>query len=299
MARHLRSLFDLTRDEVEGLVKRAFNLKLLRRKGVFPDHLRNKKIALIFEKPSTRTRASFEVGIVELGGYPLYIDATTTQISRGEPIKDVARVMSRYVDGIVFRTFGQERIEEMCQFSSVPVVNALSDKFHPCQILADLLTIYENFGDLKRKVYYMGDGNNVANSWVAISSRAPVEVVICCPKGFEPDQDVVERALKEGGNVKITNNPLEFIEGAHVIYTDVWVSMGKEGGEEVKKIFEPYRVDERVMEKAKGAIFLHCLPAHRGEEVTEGVIEGERSKVFDQAENRLHTQKAIMIELLS
>ncbi len=300
MKRDLKSLFDLSGKEIKDIIERAINLKKLRGK-VNLQHLSQKKIALLFEKPSTRTRISFEVGIYELGGIPLYIDAATTQISRGEPIKDVARVLSRYVDGIVFRTFGQERLEELCKYSSVPIINALSDLFHPCQILADLMTIREHFGSMENKVVcYIGDGNNVANSWITVSSRIPIKVIIACPEGFEPDPSVVERSRSEGGNFVIIHDPWEYISEAHVIYTDVWVSMGKEGGKDIKEIFEPYRVTSKLLSHARDdAIFLHCLPAHRGEEVEDEVIEGEKSRVFDQAENRLHVQKALMITLFS
>ncbi len=301
MKKDLKSLFDLEPGEVADVIRRARNLKEIRNMGIRLSRLSGKKIALLFEKPSTRTRVSFEVGVYELGGYPLYIDATTTQISRGEPPKDVARVLSRYVDGLVIRTFGQDRLEEFCRFSEKPVVNALTDKFHPCQILADLMTIEEHFGTLEGKtVCYLGDGNNVANSWVVASSRVPIRVVVSCPEGFEPDGDVVELAKKEGGDVVITHDPEEFIGDADVVYTDVWVSMGDDEGEKKKKAFEPFRVDERLFSMAKdGSIFLHCLPAHRGEEVTDGVIEHPRSLVFQQAENRLHVQKALMLFLFS
>ncbi len=301
MKKDLKSLFDLEPGEVADVIRRARNLKEIRNMGIRLSRLSGKKIALLFEKPSTRTRVSFEVGVYELGGYPLYIDATTTQISRGEPPKDVARVLSRYVDGLVIRTFGQDRLEEFCRFSEKPVVNALTDKFHPCQILADLMTIEEHFGTLEGKtVCYLGDGNNVANSWVVASSRVPIRIVVSCPEGFEPDGDVVELAKKEGGDVVITHDPEEFIGDADVVYTDVWVSMGDDEGEKKKKAFEPFRVDERLFSMAKdGAIFLHCLPAHRGEEVTDGVIEHPRSLVFQQAENRLHVQKALMLFLFS
>ncbi len=300
MKKDLKSLFDLSKDEVLSILERGRVLKRLRSMGVFPRGLSGKKIALIFEKPSTRTRVSFEVGVWELGGYPLYIDTSTTQMKRGEPPKDVARVLSRYVDGLVIRTFGQERLEEFCAYSSVPVINALTDKFHPCQILADLMTIEEEFGSIDGvTVAYLGDGNNIANSWVAASSRVPIKVVVMCPKGFEPDSDVIDRAKREGGDVFVSNDP-SFVKEADVVYTDVWVSMGSSRGEEVKRFFEPFRVDRKLFSMAgERAIFLHCLPAHRGEEVTDEIIEHPRSRVFDQAENRLHVQKALMLALFS
>jgi ornithine carbamoyltransferase len=264
-----------------------------------------KSVAVIFEKPSTRTRLSFEIGIAELGGNPVILDAQSTQIGRGETIEDTARVMSRYVDAIVIRTFGQDRIVSLAAASGVPVVNALTDYAHPCQALADLQTIREHKGTLAGlTLAYLGDGNNMAHSLLLAGAIAGIHVRVGAPKGFEPLDDVMARAgeiaAASGGSVAVTNDPLEAAAAADVLYTDVWASMGQES-EAASRLapFRPYAIDDRMVDAAAGdVVVMHCLPAHRGEEIAASVIDGPKSIVFDQAENRLHAQKALLAFLI-
>ena len=263
--------------------------------------LDDKTIALIFEKSSTRTRVSFEVGAFQLGGHALFLSSRDIQLGRGEPLKDTARVLSRYVDGMMVRTFGHDRIEELAKFATVPVINGLTDLLHPCQVMADLQTVQEEFGDdLKpRKIAWIGDGNNMANSWLNAAFRFGFDLRLACPDGYRPDNAILERA-KSKAKILLTTDPREAAAGAEVINTDVWTSMGQEGETERRmQAFKGYYVDEKLMTRAdSNAIFLHCLPAHRGEEVDENVIEGKQSRVFNEAENRLHVQKAIMARLM-
>ena len=263
--------------------------------------LDDKTIALIFEKSSTRTRVSFEVGAFQLGGHALFLSSRDIQLGRGEPLKDTARVLSRYVDGMMVRTFGHDRIEELAKFATVPVINGLTDLLHPCQVMADLQTVQEEFGDdLKpRKIAWIGDGNNMANSWLNAAFRFGFELRLACPDGYRPDPAILERA-KSKAKVLLTTDPREAASGAEVINTDVWTSMGQEAETEKRlKAFKGYYVDQSLMARAdSNAIFLHCLPAHRGEEVDENVIEGKQSRVFNEAENRLHVQKALMATLM-
>lgn len=267
-------------------------------------------VAVIFEKPSTRTRLSFEIGIAELGGHPVVVDARGSQLGRGETIEDTARVLSRFVRAIVIRTFGQDRIEALAAASSVPVINALTDHAHPCQALADLQTIREHTGRLAGlTLTYLGDGNNVAHSLLLAGTAAGLHVRVGCPPGYEPAEDVVRRAVaisqRTGGSATVLTDPLTAAAGADVLYTDVWTSMGQEAGtaeaaEDRLAALRPYQVNEAIVSAAApGVLFLHCLPAHRGEEVTAQVIDGPRSVVFDQAENRLHAQKALLGFLLA
>lgn len=263
--------------------------------------LTGRTLAMIFEKSSTRTRVSFEVGTHQLGGHALFLSSRDIQLGRGEPIRDMARVLSRYVDGIMIRTFAHETIEELASFATVPIINGLTDLLHPCQILADVMTIQENFGrDLTaRKVAWVGDGNNMANSWLNAAFRFGFELRLACPEGYRPDAKTLERA-SGAANVLVTASPAEAIAGADVVNTDVWTSMGQEAETEARvKAFAGYHVDAKLMSLASDhAIFLHCLPAHRGEEVADEVIEGPQSRVFDEAENRLHAQKAVMVRLM-
>ncbi|MBA4157132.1 MAG: ornithine carbamoyltransferase [Gemmatimonadetes bacterium] len=263
--------------------------------------LAGKTLAMIFTKSSTRTRVSFEVGTFQLGGHALFLSSRDIQLGRGEPIRDTARVLSRYVDGIMIRTFDHTDVEELARFGSIPVINGLTDLLHPCQIMADLQTIRENLGrDLRGvKVAWIGDGNNMANSWLNAAYRFGFELRLAYPRGYEPDAEILERARAEA-KIIVTDDPREAVEGAEVINTDVWASMGQEEeAAERARAFEGYCVDDALMERASDrAIFLHCLPAHRGEEVTDAVIEGPRSRVFDEAENRLHIQKAILVRLM-
>jgi len=289
---------DFTTDELYDLLDLAHHLK----RGDYPGKpLAGKTLAMIFEKSSTRTRVSFEVGTLQLGGHALFLSSRDIQLGRGEPIRDTARVLSRYVDGIMIRTFDHGNVVELAHYASVPVINGLTDLLHPCQVLADVMTIQEEFGtDLSgRKVAWVGDGNNMANSWLNAAYRFGFELRLACPKGYEPDKAIFDRA-RTAANVMLTHDPREAVEGADVVNTDVWASMGQEAeAGERRRAFKGYHVDEALMSLASAdAIFLHCLPAHRGEEVADEVIEGPRSRVFDEAENRLHVQKALLIRLM-
>jgi ornithine carbamoyltransferase len=297
----LATIYDLTREEIEQILKTSELLKFQLLRGQEHALLKGKTLAMIFEKPSTRTRVSFEVGMWQLGGYPLYLSANDLQLGRGETIADTAQVLSRYVDGIMARVFAHQTILDLVKYSRVPVINGLSDFTHPCQGLADLFTIYEKKGRLSGlRLAYVGDGNNVAHSLIYGCSKVGMDIILACPKGYEPNPEVVSQAKKEakrnGGEVKVTNDPKEAVQGADIVYTDVWASMGKEEEREERiKIFKPYQVNSNLVKGAKGDyIFMHCLPAHRGEEVTDEVADSRNSVIFDQAENRLHTQKAIM-----
>ena len=297
----LASLYDLTREEIEQIFKKAELLKLQLLSGQEHHLLKGKTLAMIFEKPSTRTRVSFEVGMWQLGGYALYLGAGDLQLGRGETIADTARVLSRYADGIMARVFAHQTILDLVAHSRVPVINGLSDYSHPCQGLADLFTVYEKKGRLSGlKLAYVGDGNNVAHSLIYGCSKVGMNIVLGCPKGYEPDAQVVSRgkeeAKKTGCEIIVTNDPKEAVKGADVIYTDVWASMGKEKEHEERvKIMKPYQVNVDLVKGARADyIFMHCLPAHRGEEVTNEVADSKNSVIFDQAENRMHTQKAVM-----
>jgi ornithine carbamoyltransferase len=262
--------------------------------------LAGKTLAMIFMKASTRTRVSFEVGTYQLGGHALFLSPRDVQLGRGEPIADTARVLSRYVDGIMIRTFAHHDVEELAEYATVPVINGLTDLLHPCQILADLLTIRQHLGTFEgKKIAWIGDGNNMANSWINAAYRLGFELALACPEGYEPADHLLVRA-RETTKVTVTRDPKEAVAGAHVINTDVWASMGQEDEQKKReRDFAGYTVDASMMERAaKDAIFLHCLPAHRGEEVTADVIDGPQSRVWDEAENRLHIQKAIMAVLL-
>jgi ornithine carbamoyltransferase len=288
---------DLTADEIREL----FDLALQMKAGKYRKQpLAGKTLGMIFTKSSTRTRVSFEVGTYQLGGHALFLSARDLQLGRGEPIKDTARVLSRYVDGIMIRTFDHKDVVELARHASIPVINGLTDYLHPCQVLADVLTMQESFGGWEGKVAaWVGDGNNVANSWLHAAGVLGFELRLACPEGFEPERDVFDRA-KQMTAVSIHEDPEEAVQGAHVVNTDVWASMGQEGEADARRLaFKGFTVDAELMKlAAPDAIFLHCLPAHRGEEVTDDVIEGAQSRVFDQAENRLHVQKALLVKLM-
>jgi ornithine carbamoyltransferase len=297
----LASLADLTKEEIEQILKTSELLKFQILRGQEHPLLKGKTLAMIFEKPSTRTRVSFEVGMWQLGGYALYLSSGDLQLGRGETIADTAQVLSRYVDGIMARVFAHQTILDLVKYSRVPVINGLSDFTHPCQGLADLFTIYEKKGRLSGlKLAYLGDGNNVAHSLLYGCSKVGMDIGLACPKGYEPHPKVVaegrEEARRNGRVVTVTNDPVEVILGADIVYTDVWASMGKEKEHEERvKIFKPYQVNAELVKRAKqDYVFMHCLPAHRGEEVTDEVADSKNSVIFDQAENRLHTQKALM-----
>ena len=297
--RHFLSIPDFTREELLDTLDLAARMK----RGEFAGRpLAGKTLAMIFTKSSTRTRVSFEVGTFQLGGHALFLSSRDIQLGRGEPIADTARVLSRYVDGIMIRTFAQQDVDDLARHGSVPVINGLTDLLHPCQIMADLQTIRESFGpELEPvKVAWVGDGNNMANSWLNAAYRLGFELRLAFPEGYEPDAAILERA-RSAAPIVVTHDPREAVEGADVVNTDVWTSMGQEEEAEKRiRDFAGYYVDDGLMARASSrSIFLHCLPAHRGEEVADSVIEGPRSRVFDEAENRLHAQKAIMVKLMA
>ncbi len=297
MTKHFLDLSQIPAVDLRKILKRAAELKQQRIDGKFASPLANKKLAMIFEKNSTRTRVSFEVAMTELGGHALSFNGSELQLGRGESIADTARVLSRYVDAIMLRCHSHAKLVELSENASIPVINGLTEYSHPCQILADILTFEENLGDIKGKtIAWVGDGNNVAQSWIQAAALFGCKFNIACPKVLSPLPEVVEWARARGADINITESPMEAVLGAHAVITDTWVSMGDPDAEAQIKLLTPYQVNSQLMKKAASeAIFLHCLPAHRGEEVTADVIDGMQSKVFDEAENRLHVQKAILL----
>ena len=298
--KHLLKLADLSREEILSILNLADQLKYERKNGVFTHHLQGKKLGMIFQKSSTRTRVSFETGMYELGGYALFLSDRDLQIGRGEPVEDTARVLSRYLDGIMIRTFEQKEVEDLAKYGSIPIINGLTDYCHPCQVLADLMTIREYKGAFKGlKMCFIGDGNNMANSLMVGAVKTGMKFSIACPEGYEPDGALTEWAKVEG-DFAMTDDPVAAAKDADVIYTDVWASMGQEGEKAKReKAFAGFCVDEKVMAAAKpDAMVLHCLPAHRGEEITADVFETHAKEIFDEAENRLHAQKAVLVKLL-
>jgi ornithine carbamoyltransferase len=293
------AISDWEKPELNDFLDLAARMKA----GLFRERpLAGKTLGMIFEKSSTRTRVSFEVGAFQLGGHALFLSSRDIQLGRGEPIRDMARVLSRYLHGIMIRTFRQSDVEELARYGSIPVINGLTDLLHPCQVMADVMTIREEYGDAwaERSVAWVGDGNNMANSWLNAAAAWGFELRLACPEGYDPDADILARA-RALTRVRLVRDPREAIEGADVVTTDVWASMGQEEeAEKRKRDFAGFHVDEALMATASDdSIFLHCLPAHRGEEVSEEVIEGPRSRVFDEAENRLHAQKALMARLMA
>ena len=288
---------DLTRSELDAVLALAERMK----RGTYTARpLAGKTLAMIFMKSSTRTRVSFEAGTFQLGGHALFLTPRDVQLGRGEPIADTARVLSRYVDGIMIRTFAHAEVEQLALHADVPVINGLTDLLHPCQIMADLLTMQQHLGGYAgRRVAWIGDGNNMANSWINAAWRLGFELTLACPEGYDPDAAILARAQAET-RVTVVRDPREAAEGAHVVNTDVWASMGQEEEQAAReRAFAGYQVDAALMSRAaRDAIFLHCLPAHRGEEVAAEVIDGPQSRVWDEAENRLHVQKAIMAALI-
>jgi len=288
---------DFSRAELE----RVFDLAAAMRTGAYAAKpLAGQSLAMIFMKSSTRTRVSFEVGAWQLGGHALFLSPRDVQLGRGEPLKDTARVLSRFVDGIMIRTYAHAEVEELARYATVPVINGLTDLLHPCQILADLLTVRQHLGGYEgKRIAWVGDGNNMANSWLNAAYVLGFELTLACPEGYDPDPAIFARA-RGAAKVTLVRDPREAVAGAHVVNTDVWASMGQEEEQKVReRAFAGYQVNDALMARAaRDAIFLHCLPAHRGEEVTESVIEGPQSRVFDEAENRLHVQKAIMALLM-
>lgn len=306
MKRDLLAIADLTTKDITAILRRASALKTLLKTGKRTTSLAGKSLGMIFEKASTRTRVSFEVGMYQLGGQALFLSANDLQLGRGEPIADTARTLSRYLDGIMIRTFGQQVIEELARHATIPVINGLTDLHHPCQALADLLTIKEKKSKLKGlKLAYIGDGNNVANSLIEACVKMGMHIAIGCPKGYEPEAAIMAAALSvaktTGSTISVQHDAVDAARGADVLYTDVWASMGQEAEQKIReKAFSGFTIDDRLLAAArKDAIVMHCLPAHRGEEISASVIDGSQSVVFDQAENRLHAQKAVLEMLLA
>jgi ornithine carbamoyltransferase len=301
MKKDLLSEYDLERADYESIFEGAHRLKQLLREGRGHAPLKGRTLGMIFDKSSTRTRISFEVGMFQLGGIALFLSSRDTQLGRGEIIADTARIMSRYLNGIMIRTFSQESVEEFARHATIPVINGLTDLLHPCQLLSDLFTIIEKRGGYEGlKVDYVGDGNNMANSWINAAAKLPFHLDLACPDGYDPDASILKRGMAEApAGVVLHRDPAEAAREADVIYTDVWVSMGQEAERDEKmKRFQGYQVNQALIERArKDVLVMHCLPAHRGEEITAEVIDGPHSVVIDEAENRLHVQKAVM-ELL-
>lgn len=299
-------LLSVPTDELTGLLRLAADLKRQQRRGIVQRHLQGKMLGLLFQKPSTRTRVSFEAGMNQLGGQAMVLPMADIQLSRGESVADTARVLSRYLDGLVIRTFDHAIVEEWAREATIPVINGLTDLSHPCQALSDLLTIQEKKRRLQGvKIAYVGDGNNVTNSLIEASAKMGMAIAVGCPAGYLPDQHIVDRARMEaqrsGGTVEIHQDPHVAVKDADVVYTDVWISMGREREQARRlKTLAPYQLNERLLKRAKpDAIVMHCLPAHRGEEITAAVLDGPQSVILDQAENRLHVQKAVLVRLLA
>ena len=295
--KHLLKLMDLSYKEILEILNLADQLKYEKKYGIEHHYLKGKTLGMIFQKSSTRTRVSFEVGMYDLGGSALFLSSRDLQIGRGEPVEDTARVLSRYLDGIMIRTYDQEEVEKLAKYGDIPIINGLTDYAHPCQVLADLMTIREHKGSVRgRKLCFIGDGNNMANSLIVGGIKMGMSVAIGCPKGYEPDAEIMKWA-SENGEFLCTDDIFEAAKDADVVYTDVWASMGEEAeAEERKKIFAGFQVNAELMAVAKkDAMVLHCLPAHRGEEITADVLEAHAAEIFDEAENRLHAQKAVMV----
>jgi ornithine carbamoyltransferase len=299
---NLLSIYDLGRREIDNIFSQAARLKdlLKKREAYLP--LQGMTLGMIFDKASTRTRISFEVGMYQLGGLPIFLSSRDTQLGRGEAIADTARIMSRYLNGIMIRTYDHKTVVEFASFATIPVINGLTDLLHPCQILSDLFTLIEKRGGYEgMKIAYIGDGNNIANSWINAVVRLPFYLSLACPEGYDPDQAILKRGMDEAaGRITLYRDPLAAVEDADVIYTDVWASMGQEEERETRaRAFQTFQVNQNLISHArKDVIIMHCLPAHRGEEITAEVIDGEHSVIIDQAENRLHVQKAILEILL-
>ncbi len=299
--KHLLKLSDLSEQEITSLLALADQLKYEKKNGIPHRLLEGKSLGMIFQKSSTRTRVSFEVGMCELGGHALFLSPRDLQIGRGEPVQDTARVLSRYLDGIMIRTFEQSEVEQLAEYGSIPIINGLTDYAHPCQVLADLMTIREHKGTIRGlKMCFVGDGNNMANSLIVGGIKMGMTVSVACPKNHQPDGAIMEWA-SQTGRFTCTDDIFEAAKDADVLYTDVWASMGQESeAEQRKKEFASYCIDDKLMEVAKSdAMVLHCLPAHRGEEISEGVLEKHANEIFDEAENRLHAQKAVMVTLMA
>ena len=302
MNKDLVTEYDLAGEDFDFIFTRAGELKRFLKEGRPHQVLTGKTLGMIFEKASTRTRLSFDVGMYQLGGLAVFLNTSDTQLGRGETVSDTAKIMSRYLDGIMIRTFAQKTVEDLAAHADIPVINGLTDLLHPCQILSDLFTIMEKKGDYRGlKIAYIGDGNNIANSWINAASRLPLKLALACPEGYEPDSELLARGRNETREgIYLCRDPEEAVEKADVVYTDVWASMGQEAEREHRsRVFKTYQVNENLLSHAQeDYIVMHCLPAHRGEEITSGVIDGPHSVVLDQAENRLHVQKAILETLM-
>lgn len=300
--KHLLTLESLSTEEIKDILNLADQLKYELKHGIEHHHLKGKTLGMIFEKSSTRTRVSFETGMYQLGGHPLFLSSNDLQIGRGEPVEDTARVLSRMLDGIMIRTFAQAEVDALAEYGSIPVINGLTDYCHPCQVLADLMTIREFKGKLKGlKLAFIGDGNNMANSLIVGCLKCGMSVAIACPKGYEPPKNILDFAENYSGMFEMTTDPLKAAENADVVYTDVWASMGQEEEKAIReKAFAGIQINAELMEKTnKDCMVLHCLPAHRGEEITADVFEAHADEIFEEAENRLHAQKAVMVRLMA
>ncbi|MBQ8827393.1 MAG: ornithine carbamoyltransferase [Oscillospiraceae bacterium] len=300
--KHLLKMLDLSTEEIIEILNLADQLKYELKHNIPHPHLKGKTLGMIFQKASTRTRVSFETGMYQLGGYPLFLSSNDLQIGRGEPVQDTARVLSRYLDGIMIRTFEQKEVEDLAEYGAIPIINGLTDFCHPCQILADLMTIREFKGQFEGlKMCFIGDGNNMANSLIVGCLKVGMKVAVACPEGYYPDQKVLDFAAGYGDMFELTNSPLKAAEDCDVVFTDVWASMGQEGEAEKRKLaFKGYQVNDELMAVAKpDAMVQHCLPAHREEEITEKVFEAHAKEIFEEAENRLHAQKAVMVKLMA
>jgi ornithine carbamoyltransferase len=300
--KHLLKMLDLSTDEIIDILNLADQLKYELKHGIPHPHLKGKTLGMIFQKASTRTRVSFETGMYQLGGYPLFLSSNDLQIGRGEPVQDTARVLSRYLNGIMIRTFEQKEVEDLAQYGSIPIINGLTDFCHPCQVLADLMTIREFKGSFDGlKLCFIGDGNNMANSLIVGCLKVGMSVSIACPDDYQPPKEILDFAAKYGDMFEMTNDPKQAAKDADVLYTDVWASMGQEGeAEKRKKAFAGYQINDELMALAhEDAMVLHCLPAHREEEITNKVFEEHANEIFEEAENRLHAQKAVMVKLMA
>ncbi|MBQ3947019.1 MAG: ornithine carbamoyltransferase [Ruminococcus sp.] len=300
--KHLLKMLDLSTEEIIDILNLADQLKYELKHGIPHPHLKGKTLGMIFQKASTRTRVSFETGMYQLGGYPLFLSSNDLQIGRGEPVQDTARVLSRYLSGIMIRTFEQKEVEDLAKYGSIPIINGLTDFCHPCQVLADLMTIREFKGSFDGlKMCFIGDGNNMANSLIVGCLKVGMSVSIACPDDYQPPKEILDFAKGYGDKFEMTNSPMQAAKGADVLITDVWASMGQEGeAEKRKKAFEGYQINDELMAQAnEDAMVLHCLPAHREEEITEKVFEAHATEIFEEAENRLHAQKAVMVKLMA
>lgn len=302
MTKDILTLLELSKADMDFLFKRAIELKKRHKAGIRENSLAGKTLGLLFDKASTRTRISFEAAMVKMGGTPTFISAKDTQIARSEPIKDTGRVLSRYIDALVIRTFAQSMVEEYAKWATIPIINGLTDDYHPCQVLSDIMTVIECKGGYDGlKIAWVGDGNNVAHSWIVASAILGLNLTLACPEGYQPKKEIADKVFANNcRNISITTDPIEAVKDADVINTDVWASMGQESeADSRKKIFMPYQLNSKLLKYAKpDAIVMHCLPAHREEEITDEVMEGKQSVVWDQAENKMHMHKAILETLI-